>query len=105
MYKSAFGSVKHCPQRVSGLHLAAFFGLNLIVKTLLDSGASVDARDGLNRTPHQGGTPGGILLGLRPAKMAMRFKPLQMRVISMLLRFYSQQERMFITTLDSTNQH
>src|SRR5262249_48844431 len=45
--KSFFG----LPKRVTGQHLAAYFGLKDILMTLLENGCNADSRDSFQRTP------------------------------------------------------
>jgi ankyrin repeat protein len=39
------------PRLMTGLHLAGYFGIESIVKLLLDTGADVEAKDGNGQTP------------------------------------------------------
>lgn len=45
------GSSFYVPHRMSGLHLAAYFGLQEILTDMLDIAGDPDLRDGLNQTP------------------------------------------------------
>ncbi|KAF2175297.1 hypothetical protein K469DRAFT_765560, partial [Zopfia rhizophila CBS 207.26] len=51
LYASIWGSPKSCPTRITGLHLAALFGLQDVVANLILEGYSVNGADRFGRTP------------------------------------------------------
>ena len=51
MYNTLAGPVKNCPTGITALHLAAFFGLGDVARSLMDDGSEIDAADNLGRTP------------------------------------------------------
>ncbi|KAF2465247.1 ankyrin, partial [Lindgomyces ingoldianus] len=80
MYGTTWNTVDSCPQNVSRCHLAAFFGLNRTLSTLLDSGINVDIYDEYKRTPlymaaSRGHTDSVKLLLSRKATVSGRHGP------------------------------
>jgi len=51
LFAANWDSTTPCPSDVSGLHLAAFFGLQTSLEKLVEAGSDVNRGDSLNRTP------------------------------------------------------
>lgn len=50
LFMAVWGDLKCCPSLANGLHLAAFFGLDIYIRALIAQGKPVDSADSLDRT-------------------------------------------------------
>jgi hypothetical protein len=46
-----YNNTRHVPRQMTGVHLAAYFGLSAIITTFLINGQDLDVRDSYKRTP------------------------------------------------------
>ena len=50
LYHALWGDARNCPTNTNGLHLAAFFNLDVQLRRLIEIGINVDSTDSWNRT-------------------------------------------------------